>query len=46
MEQVISKSALNNILTAAGPAVVDMDEDTKKLLQLYGNCAVMSKEII
>lgn len=32
MEQVISKSALNNILTAAGPAVVDMDEDTKKAL--------------
>lgn len=32
MEQVISKSALNNILTAAGPAVVDMDEDTKKTL--------------
>lgn len=30
MEQVISKSALNNILTAAEPAVVDMDEDTKK----------------
>lgn len=32
MEQVISKSALSNILTAAGPAVVDMDEDTKKAL--------------
>jgi hypothetical protein len=32
MEQVISKSALNNILTAAGPAVVDMDEDTQKAL--------------
>lgn len=32
MEKVISKSALNNILTVAGPAVVDMDEDTKKAL--------------
>lgn len=32
MEKVISKSALNNILTVAGPAVVDMDEDTKEAL--------------
>lgn len=32
MEQVISKSALRNILTAAGPDVIDMDDDTKKVL--------------
>lgn len=30
MEQVISKAALKNILTAAGPDVIDMDDDTKK----------------
>ena len=32
MEQVISKSALRNILTAAGPDAIDMDDDTKKVL--------------
>lgn len=32
MEQVISKAALKNILTAAGPDVIDMDDDTKKVL--------------
>lgn len=32
MEKVISRTALNNILTAAGPAVIDMDEDTKEAL--------------
>lgn len=28
----ISKNALKNILTAAGPGVIDMDDDTKKAL--------------
>lgn len=32
MEQVISVKALKNILTAAGPTVIDMDDNTKKAL--------------
>lgn len=32
MEKNISKNALKNILTAAGPGVIDMDDDTKKAL--------------
>lgn len=32
MERTISKIVLKNILTAAGPNVIDMDDDTKKAL--------------
>lgn len=41
MEKVIAKDALQNILIAAGSAVIEMDDETKKLSQPCGRFSLI-----
>lgn len=47
MERVISVEAFKNILTAASPAVANVDEDTKKALAaMWGFCSEKKETLI